>query len=147
MIEKLKIEDAKLCSKNFSGAKSKYKAAGTRRFSLILDQDIAEKLIDEGWNVSVQPPKEDGDSTRYYLDVAVKFEKYPPVVKLVTSRGITQLDADTVGQLDQANIINADIVVTPYHWHFNNDEGIKAYLKTGYFTIEEDEFAAKYDTI
>lgn len=147
MIEKLKIENAKICSKNFSGAKTKYKAAGIRKFSLILDRDIAEQLIAEGWNISVQPAKEEGDSDRYYLDVAVKFEKYPPVVKLVTSRGVTPLDEETVGQLDYANITNADIVVTPYHWHFNNDEGIKAYLKTAYFTIEEDEFAAKYETI
>lgn len=146
-IEKLTIEDAKLCSKNFSGAKTKWKAAGIRKFTLILDQETAERLIDEGWNVSVRPGREDGDSDRYYLDVAVRFEKFPPVVKLVTSRGVTTLDEDTVGQLDAANIIKADVAVVPYHWHFNDNEGIKAYLKTGYFTIEEDEFADKYETI
>lgn len=144
-IDKITIENAKTCSKNFSGEVTMYNAGGNRKFSVILDEDLALELIDDGWSIKAKPGKEDGDPMRYYLDVTVKYGKFPPVIKLVTSKGITTLDEDTVSKLDGATITNADLVITPYDWEFNGRHGTKAYLKTGYFTIEEDEFASKYE--
>lgn len=146
-IDKLAIENAHICSKNFSGNTSMYNPTGRRGFTVILDPETAERLLEEGWNVKVKDGREEGDPPRYYLDVNVKFDKFPPVVKLVTSNGMTTLDEDTVGQIDGASVSNCDLIITPYHWEFNGKTGIKAYLKTGYFTIEEDEFAYKYNSL
>lgn len=144
-IRKLKIEDAKICSKNFEGRANEYNTDGRRYFSVILDEDTALELIDDGWNVDSRHPREEGDPTRYYLKVRVKFEKFPPVVKQVTSRGVTTLDEDEVKLLDGATITSADLVITPYNWTVGKKTGVTAYLKTGYFKIEEDEFASKYE--
>ena len=146
-LDKVKIENAKICSRNFRGERDMYNSTGARKFTVILDEETGEMLIADGWNVKKKPGREDGDPFRYFLDVVCKFDKFPPSVKLVTSKGVTALDEETVGQLDGVTLKEVDLVITPYDWEFNGKHGTKAYLKTGYFVIEEDEFADKYDRI
>lgn len=54
------------------------------------------------------------------------------------------MDEETIASLDYADITNADLIIHPSFWEVGDKSGIKAYLKAGYITIQQDEFSEKY---
>lgn len=142
--DNLTIGNAKIGFRNFEGAAGKYNPAGRRNFCVFLEDDISEVLIHDGWNVRFLQPKDEGDSPKPYLQVAVSYENIPPKIVLISSKGKTSLDETSVKILDWAEIKQVDLIIRPYNWKVQGKEGVKAYIKSMYVTIMEDEFEAKY---
>lgn len=148
MIKKnISIENAEIRFRNFSGKEGRFNPAGNRNFCVILDDDLAKCLEEDGWNVKWLNPKEEGDDPRPYLKVSVNFGNIPPRIILITSRGKTCLDEESVNILDWAEIENVDLIIRPYNWDVAGKTGIKAFLKSIYVTIVEDEFESKYYSV
>jgi len=138
------IEGARIGFRNFSGKEGKYNVAGKRNFCVFLEADLAETLMEDGWNVRWLEPRDEDADRQAYLQVAVSYENIPPKILMITSHGKTVLDDESIGLLDWAEITEVDLIIRPYNWEVNGKQGVKAYVKSMYVTIAEDEFERKY---
>lgn len=143
------LEDVpRLLFRNFSGRPGTYNREGDRNFGVLLDPAWVDDMLDAGYPVKYLRPREEGDEPAPWIKVKVNFKsEFPPTVVMVTSRGRTTLDADTVDLLDNAYIVKADLVLNPYFYQVNDREGYSMYLSRAYITIEEDEFEQRYNTL
>lgn len=139
------MENSRIIFRNFAGKESMYNREGDRNFAVLLDDKVANAMLEDGWNVKWLKAREEGDTPQAYLSVTVKFGKgRPPRVVMLTSRGRTILDEDELELLDWADIEFVDLIVRPYEWAVNGKTGISAYLKSAFITIREDALELKY---
>ena len=147
----INIEDARLIFKNFAGKGTQFNEEGNRNFGVILDHELADQLIEDGWRVKyLKPAEDDPDQVKTpWLSVKVKFNPYPPVCQLITERGIIKMNEETIDQLDWSHIKTCDIIIRPYNYPAvkGRPAGVSAYLKAIYVQIEEDNFSKKYANI
>jgi hypothetical protein len=149
--EPVVLEGVRIIFTNFSGEARKFNPEGNRNFNACLDDVKAKEMEAAGWNVRWLPPKNEDDSPQAVIKVNVKYERRdgtptrPPQVVVITSKGKKPLDKSTISVLDWADIINADMIINPYHYvGTDGKEGISAYLKSLFVMIREDQLEMKY---
>lgn len=148
MAKQLNIAGARIGFKNFTGLEGPYNKEGERSFAVFLDEELAETLLADGWNVKLPKLREfasdEEDTRKPHLAVEVAFGKFPPKIVTITNDIPKVLSEEEVNTLDWLEIENVDLVINPYHWSVNGNSGVKAYLKAIYATIESDMFSQKY---
>ena len=144
----LEIPNAHIFYRNFSGVEKKYNPAGNRNFCVEIPENVMvddvplyQVLLEEGWNVRLMPPRNEGDAPMHYIQVNVSYKNVPPNIWMIAGRRKTRLDEGSVDSLDYAEIKTVDLVINPYNWEPGR---VKAYLKTMYIEIVQDAFADKW---
>lgn len=141
----LQIDEAKLIFRNFAGAADKYNRQGDRNFAIVIpDKELADRMIEEGWNVRIRDPRDDQEEPFMYLPVKIKFNDRGPAVYLTTNGVTNTLDEESVEALDNIDILSADLDIRPYDWNVNGKTGRTAYLQSIHVTQNVDRFAAKF---
>lgn len=152
-IRDLEIENAYIFSKNFKGAKrvnqrtnKVVNAEGTRGFCVRIDNpDVAQQMLEDGWNIKINPSENGEDDPFCYLPVEARFNNFPPAIYMVAGGKAHELDVNHVHQLDDRNFNKVNLVIHPRR--YQNDEGewkIKAFLSEGWFYIRQSRFAEEW---
>lgn len=145
--EPITIRNATIFKSNFSGKEiPPYNPEGRRNFCVFIDDlGIAEEMEKDGWNIRWLRPRKEGDETKAFLSIAVNFNNRPPKIIIVTSKGETRLDEETVNMLDWAEKEEVDLTINPRYWDKDGVTKIKAYLRTLRVKIYEDELEKEID--
>lgn len=143
------IDNAQIRQRNFTGRGGTYNREGDRNFLLMLDnQDLANDLIKDGWNVKIKEPYEEGDEPSCFMNVKVKFNKdnpgLDPVIWLRTGKNMNRLSEETVNMLDDIEIESVDLDIRPYNWDVNGKQGVSAYLNSICVTQRLDRHMLRY---
>ena len=142
----LQIDDARIIYRNFAGTASKFNREGDRNFAVVIpDQETADALSEQGWNVKIKPPRDEDDEPFMFLPVKVKFNDRGPVAYLQSGNNVTKLDEESIDCLDEIDIAQVDLDIRPYDWEVNGREGRTAYLQSISVIQEVDRFAARYE--
>lgn len=147
-MKNLVIEDARIIFPNFKGEGDRFNPQGGKRsFCVLLNTERAKELAEEGWNVKRLKPRDEEEEPRGYLNVSIRFDIMPPKIVMISGGRKVTMDESKIDILDWAEIERADITIRAYPWEVNGNSGTKAYLKTMYVTVQEDEFEERYRDI
>lgn len=138
------LEDVVIAFRNFEGKEDTYNRAGDRNFAILLDEDRAAKMLQDGWNVKHLKARDEEEVPQAYIQVAVSYKARPPKIGVVTSNGLNYYTEDMVALLDWVDIETADVTLNPYEWAVNGKTGVKAYLQSLFLKIEEDYLQLKW---
>lgn len=141
----LQINDARIVHRNFRGEGSTFNREGDRNFSLVIETtEMADALVEAGWNVKIRDSREEGETPFMFLPVKVKFNDRGPSVYLVAGDKTTKLTEKTVKRLDEIDILGVNLDIRPFNWEVNGKTGRTAYLQSIEVFQDLDRFAAKY---
>lgn len=142
---RIMIENAHIFRRNFTGREGMYNQPGQRNFLVSLDEKTAKEMAKDGWNVKFPEARDEEEDARDpYIQVNVGYKIRPPRIIMITSTGRVIMTEENVEALDWVDIAMADLIFTASEWSVNGKSGIKAWLKSLFITIEEDELERKY---
>lgn len=144
---KIIIEGAKLCIKNFSGKSDRFTSEGKRSFGVILpDMETASEYEEAGIPVKYFKPRHEEDSPLPWIKVKVNMNRENPP-KIFIDRGGDRkiLTEDTISSLDYADIDYAHMELSIYDWEMGGKSGKTLYLSNIICFLNEEDFLSKYD--
>ena len=73
----IKIEGAHIMFRNFRGKSLSTIVLETETSAYFIEDDMdVEQLSNDGWNVRILEPRDEGDEPKHYIQVAVKLQEH-----------------------------------------------------------------------
>lgn len=145
-IDDVELEDVRVkwAFSHFDGREDTFNNEGDHNFKIILPEETAMALADEGWAIKTLPGYEEGDPPEYLLTIKISYKYEAPKIYLIkgnrkiraTQRDLADIRRDTCEQLD--------VIITPSRWVNGPRSGISAYAKELYAKVRESRFSEKY---
>jgi len=134
-------EDTEILFHNFSGKmRPPFNREGDRNFSVILDEEMARQMLDDGWNVKGLDEEEKDP----YIQIKVNYSVKPPFIVLITSNDRKLINEDNVGMLDSLDFSRVDVMCNGSKNPNNTTGPLVCYLRTMFLTLDEDPRMRKY---
>ena len=147
----LVIENAVICfDTNFAGEPTSINPSGGKRvFTVALSEEVADDLIEGGWNIKKRPPYEEGDDVLCTTEIVVAADsKYPPSIYICNpdNNKLTRIPVESFGELDRMRFDNVDLIIHPYvHNRPSSPYTTKGYLQRMVVTPQRrNSFRGKY---
>lgn len=145
-IEDIELEDAQIkwAFSHFDGREDTFNAAGDHNFTIILPEETAHKLREEGWSVREMEGYEEGDPPEFLLKVKISYRFEPPKVYLIKGDRKLRADERDLADITRATCEQVDVIITPSRWVHGGNSGITAYAKELYAKVKESRFSERY---
>lgn len=143
-LKPITMENVDIQYRNFAGKEGAYNKDGERNFCIFLTREDGENMKLDGWNIKERKLREGEDVPQMYLQIHMGYKFKAPKIVMLTSRGQTPLGEEELILLDYADIVKADLIINPGYYDINGKQGLKAWVKTLFVTVYEDELELKY---
>lgn len=136
--------------RNFDSAPKSWTPRGQKgpcQFAMALTEARVMELEEMGVEINYTKPwpdaPDDWEPTPF-VTVHLRYDNYPPEVWKVTKSRRVELTEETVGLLNYAEIVTADLRFRVSHFQGARGEGYKLYAQKLYVTVDEDQMDVKY---
>jgi hypothetical protein len=145
-IEDIELEDAQIkwAFSHFDGREDTFNAEGDHNFTVILPEQTARELLEEGWNIHEIDGYEEGDPPEFTLKVKISYRFEPPKVYLIKGQRKFRADERDLADITRATCEQIDVIITPSRWVHGQNSGISAYVKELYAKVRQSRFAERY---
>lgn len=141
---------------NFAGKPDDKYGSTTRYGNVFISKEMADELSEEGFSVRTTTPREgeeEGFVPRYFTKIILNYNSdiakdRPPKVCLVSgSNPPRELDAETVGIIDNTYVTNVNATVEKTYLKKYDKHVL--YIRTMYVEqdVEDDPFASRYSQV
>lgn len=149
-IDSIVIRNASVGNSNFTGISRDPKDREGNRYIIVrLEPDVAEELIENGWNVKKTKPRSAEYESYPYIKVKINLDGYyyhglrkTSKVYMVTKNNRTLLDENTLKELEGCYFEKVDLRIN--HIYYKSFDQWSIVLESGFFTIQPDELYDEY---
>jgi hypothetical protein len=145
-IEDIELEDAQIKwnFSHFDGRADTFNDEGDHNFTVVLPEEAAHQLLEEGWNIREYEGLEEGDPPEYTLKVKISYKYEPPKIYLIKGERKFRADERDLADIRRDTCDQIDVIITPSRWVHGKNSGISAYTKELYAKVRQSRFEARY---